>query len=181
MKKIIQLIVVGLFLINTAYAQRWELVPQIGFHNEVSRDMYYTIKYGFDIGLGGAIKIGKFAVETDAIYSWVEGYSFMNIPVKAKYYIIKGFNVFVGPQFNFYLNKDPFLLIEGGQQLSPNHFLFAVMGGIGYRFQKGYNISFSYNYSITETYIHDRNWNNFYPKNMQSIKITLGRYFKLGR
>ncbi|MDR0659553.1 MAG: PorT family protein [Prevotellaceae bacterium] len=80
-------------------------------------------KVGFNTGVFGEFKISKFAIQPEVLFS-MQGAkgadtkfetSYINIPVMAKYYIIKGLSVEAGPQIGF-LTSAKFKPTEGDSE-----------------------------------------------------------------
>jgi opacity protein-like surface antigen len=120
-------------------------------------------KTGFNIGAGLEWNPnGKVGIETGLYYSeygtkyrseglttvsYTTGISHLQIPVLAKYYVYKGFNIFAGPQIGYRLSsktKPGNLYNLYGKKLN-----YSAIAGLGYQFNSGLLISANYIYGLT--------------------------------
>lgn len=128
MKKILLVFVCALFISYQSNAQagfRIGLKGGLNFANlnvDESAGEAYESRTGYHIGAFATIKVSKLAIQPEIIYS-VQGsdysleipsvtnisdvrqdFSYLNIPVIAKLYLIGGLNLQAGPQFGFLLS-----------------------------------------------------------------------------
>jgi len=106
-----------------------------------------------------------FSVQVEALYSGqgAELYSdnvksklaldYINVPVLAKFYIVKGLSIEAGPQFSFLLNDE--VTVEGNTSPSPYRgnlktFEFGVSGGLTFQTSSGVFAQARYNQGITD-------------------------------
>lgn len=120
MRKIISILVLTLFCV-TSFAQIQLSVGVKGglnstkfdvMHQYPDKDKVFTSKVGYHAGVFAQLKISKFAVQPEVVFSqqgskfeyndngndWESDLTYINIPVMVKYYIVKGINIQVGPQ-----------------------------------------------------------------------------------
>uniref|UniRef100_UPI0039BE4763 porin family protein n=1 Tax=Formosa sp. 3Alg 14/1 TaxID=3382190 RepID=UPI0039BE4763 len=118
-------------------------------------DNFETVT-AFNYGVMAEIPISNvFSFQPEVLYSG-QGYSFgddtvalnyLNVPLMAKYYVIKGFSLEAGPQLGFLLNtNDDGLGIEDDF----NTVDFGVNLGLGYKLDNGLNFSARYNIGLTD-------------------------------
>ncbi|MEG1635470.1 MAG: hypothetical protein RR388_07575 [Rikenellaceae bacterium] len=104
MKKII-LLLFAIIYANVALSQHWGFGPKVGLNvSEFTGDGKYRSR--IDAGFSGEYRMKNVAVEADLIYSKLgEKFDYLILPVKAKFYIFKGLNIFVGPQLDFWVER----------------------------------------------------------------------------
>lgn len=140
-------------------------------NNRVNTDL----KAAWHVGVFANIRIGRFGIQPEVMYSMqgseykdkvvgnakysgkaVLGY--INIPIMAKYYIFRGLNIELGPQFGFMATgKDKWE--RNGSDASgtttlkgdgvTNTFDFSICGGLGYDFAFGLVVGARYNLGTT--------------------------------
>lgn len=177
-----------IFLIALAFAafsgvkaqnEGFSIAPKIGMNVSKVSDMSFSdIKAkslaDFNIGLTAQYRFeNSFAVETGIIYSR-QGVKFkedgeklnvklgyINVPVLAKYYIVKGLNVFAGPELGFCVSKKSNIdEIEEGLKDVVKGFSLAATVGAGYEFDFGLLLQANYNIGLTN--IHKDSGDKFY-------------------
>lgn len=113
----------------------------------------------FNFGLMAEIPISqKFSFQPEIMFSG-QGYSFegsdgnlvalnyLNVPLMAKYYVIKGLSIEAGPQIGYLLSaknestdvKDSFKKVDFGANL-----------GVGYKLENGLNFGARYNFGLSD-------------------------------
>lgn len=192
MKKLIVLTVIAIFAFGTSFAQADSDLVQIGvrgganfatvtgddFDDPDSRTNFYAgfvaeVPYserfslqgevyysgqGFDIKDNGD---GLFDTSDDVEYQL----DYIQIPLMAKVYLIKGLNVHAGPQIGFKVNEE--IDYNGGQadisdDLSQtNDVDFSIVAGAEYKFNSGFFVQARYNYGFTEV-VEDYDVHNSY-------------------
>ena len=117
---------------------------------------------GWHAGLFASIRIAKFGIQPELQYSYVQfsndnaelDYAWGAVPVMLKYYIIKGLNVQVGPQFSYLITSD----FESGGNTQDNTDLLKdtdVSIGIGAGFELPFGLDVHARYLIGVTDIAD--------------------------
>ena len=113
--------VAALFAMQTVYGQAavsLGLKGGLNFANVNTSSVgaAYDSRTGYHVGAFVGIKFAKFAIQPELIYSqqgstvkintsnFDANFSYMNIPVIFKFYIIGGFNLQAGPQFGFLMS-----------------------------------------------------------------------------
>ncbi|MEM1405557.1 MAG: porin family protein [Bacteroidota bacterium] len=129
MKKILLVFVCALFISFQSNAQagfRLGLKGGLNFAN-LDTDIDTDSRTGFHAGAFATIKLTKFAIQPEIIFSQqgseidINGsdlesnFSYINIPVMLKLYLIGGLNLQLGPQFGFLASakQDAFDIITG--------------------------------------------------------------------
>lgn len=77
--------------------------------------------------------------------------TYINVPVVAKYYVFRGLNLQLGPQFGFIVSDD----IENAtddviEQLKAESFDLSAVGGVGFDFELGIRIDARYQFGLTD-------------------------------
>jgi hypothetical protein len=153
---------------------RLYIAPKIGYNmaNITLLDVLgANPRHGLNVGISGEYVFDKmFAIESGLFYS-MQGSSFkmstlklglnsdyLNLPVLLKAYVADGLNIFAGPQFGYLLSSR--MNIKTGSKLidevlgilSDNidfrkyekEFDVAIVAGLGYQLENGFNISANY-------------------------------------
>lgn len=152
------------------FGQGFSFAPKIGVNLATMTNFEGKLKPGVNVGLTGEYKpMDSFGIEVGAFYS-MQGTKeigniqesnmdfeldadYINVPIYAKAYIGKGFNIFAGPQFGFKVYEKSKINVEGvnldveTDALKP--FDFSIGAGLGYQFETGFLISANYNYGLT--------------------------------
>ncbi|WP_293739602.1 outer membrane beta-barrel protein [uncultured Parabacteroides sp.] len=171
MKKTVYFIV--LFFCNlsgiTAQSQ-WSFGPKIGLGiSDVSvTGIDHNSRTGVTAGLFGEYRIQNFALEADFLYA-NQGFkwntdaieeNYLLIPLKVKLYmpyILKGLNIFAGPQLDLCIKRNDWIWLwmsegdatrMGKQNVPYQNTLASITFGLGYRFDFGLDLAFSYNAGI---------------------------------
>ena len=175
------------------------VVTVLGFANVTAQEIKFGAKGGlnfanisgdntegtdvvtaFNFGVMSEIPISeKFSFQPELMYSG-QGYSFndntvalsyLNVPLMAKYYVIKGLSVEAGPQIGFLLAaknektdvKDSFKTVD-----------FGVNFGVGYKLDNGLNFGARYNLGLTDI----NNVDNSSSKNKNGVfQVSVGYFF----
>lgn len=167
-----------IFLIALAFAafsgvkaqnEGFSIAPKIGMNVSKVSDMSFSdVKAkslaDFNIGLTGQYRFeNSFALETGIIYSR-QGVKFkeegeklniklgyINVPVLAKYYIVKGLNVFAGPELGFCVSKKSnFDEIEEGLNDAIKVSPWPHQSEQGYEFDCRTSVADDYNIGLTK-------------------------------
>lgn len=157
MKKIFSLLVVALLLGSfKAQAQGFHIIPKVGLNLSSLSNVDGSSIAGVNVGVSAEIMLSKkFAIEPGILFS-MQGtkidlekvhLDYINIPVYAKYYIIKGFNVFAGPQVGFNIRAK-----SGGESVKDliRTADFGMGLGAGYQFGWGLMVSANYNFGFVD-------------------------------
>lgn len=158
-----------LFVALSASAQEFHLIPKIGLNLANITNADGEMKPGVNVGLATEIRFNEtFALEPGIFYSMQgskdseDSYSakikndYINIPIYAKAYLVKGFHAFAGPQFGF-LTRSKTCVSDFDTDVTTdtkdafNKFDFSLGVGVGYQFDMGLNVSMNYNIGITDT------------------------------
>ncbi|PRY07352.1 outer membrane protein with beta-barrel domain [Pontibacter ummariensis] len=122
----------------------------------------FEIEPGLQYSQKGMVLQGKIPVEqvdflntTATITNKAE---YLDLPVLAKVYVGEGFHIFAGPQVSYLLSNKvqaeagalgfKALNQEWDMKSGFREVDFAVTGGLGYRFQNGFNLSAGYDYGL---------------------------------
>ncbi len=120
MKKAILILICSVVFTGFANGQagfRLGLKGGLNFAN-LDTDSDLDSRTGFHAGAFATIKISKIAIQPEMIFSQQgaqfsvnsfdleSNFSYLNVPVMLKFYLIGGLNVQVGPQFGFLLSGD---------------------------------------------------------------------------
>lgn len=163
------LIIISSLFEITAQSQ-WSFGPKIGLGiSDVSvTSLDHNSRTGITAGLFGEYRIHNFALEADFLYAnqgfkWNKDAieeNYLLIPLKVKLYmpyLLKGLNIFAGPQLDLCIKRADWiwLLMSGqgatemGKQSIPyQNTLASITFGLGYRFDFGLDLAFSYNAGI---------------------------------
>ncbi len=82
--------------------------------------------------------------------------NYINLPVLAKCYLTRGFNVFVGPQIGFLLKAETTHEADGQASQTNdlkdgcNKLAFSAVAGFGYQFDMGLNLSADFLYGLND-------------------------------
>lgn len=154
MKKIATLLL--LFLAFEASAQGFHIIPKVGMNLSSVTNLSSSSIVGFNAGVSAEIMFSKrFGIEPGVLFSMqgakISGeklhLDYINIPVYAKYYIIRGFNVFAGPQVSFNVRAK-----SGGESVKDivRTADFGLGLGAGYQFGWGLMVSLGYNIGFVD-------------------------------
>jgi len=78
---------------------------------------------------------------------------YINVPILAKYYLVRGFSLEAGPQFGFLINdkiKVPFPTEETPIPKEVSKYDFSVVAGTSFKFDSGLFISFRYTHGFSD-------------------------------
>ncbi|HLW14891.1 MAG TPA: porin family protein [Flavobacteriaceae bacterium] len=196
MKKIVLTSILFASLIFTANAQ----VPDVklgakggvNFSNITNSDM--DSKTGFHIGVLAEVFFSEqFSLQPEILYSTqgaeLKGdYStakynldYVSVPVMAKYYVVDGFNIQVGPQFSFLSKAEAKGEIDGigsgtlDIKDNTESFDFGLNFGLGYQLPVGVFVDARYNLGLTK--INKESISNMDDGKNSVFQISLGYKF----
>lgn len=174
MKKIIALAFCLSLIGVSANAQDFQLGLKggVNFASLSSDDFNYESNTGYNAGLFLKLKFTKIAIQPEIMWS-VQGasltedtgilglaestykYSYVNIPILLKLYLVSGINVFIGPQFGFLSAADLKVEVAGiSTEQDIKEFVSGadVTGviGVGIDLPAGLHADFRYNVGITD-------------------------------
>jgi hypothetical protein len=186
MKKILLLAVVTVLGFTNVNAQEIKFGAKAGINiANINGDNTSSLEpvAAFNFGLVTEIPISqKFSFQPEIMFSG-QGYSFegsdgnivalsyLNVPLMAKYYIVKGLSLEAGPQIGYLLSaknestnvKDTFKKVD-----------FAANLGIGYKLENGLNFGARYNFGLTNI----NNLEGSSSKNKNSVfQLSIGYFF----
>lgn len=198
MRKIVFFGFLTIFILGKSNAQADQSLPQIGIKGGVN---FSTITGGdfedgkdprtsFNVGLLAELPItDHFSIQPEVLYSaqgfdirqnddgddWEYQLDYIQVPILAKIYLIKGLSVEAGPQFGFKVNEevDYNPNDDGGDiEIDPDDstikkFDTSIAAGAAYKFDNGFFISGRYTYGLTDIFEDDSllNLNNVNAKN----------------
>lgn len=136
-------------------------VAEVPYSNRFSlqAEVYYSGQ-GFDIN-----DTNQGALNTSGNTEYQLGY--IQIPLMAKFYLVEGLNIHIGPQIGFLVNEEVDFqpTTDSGdvpvpESLSQTQDIdFSVVGGVGYKFDNGFFIQGRYIYGFSKV-IQDLNVHN---------------------
>jgi len=162
-KIFIYITIIAFFTLPLCAQQKFYFIPKAGLNvANISGTGGTDARIGMNVGLAVEWAITpKLSIEPGVFYS-TQGTKFpsgtkiemdyVNVPVFAKYYVFKGFNVYAGPQFGFNVrnrlsNKASiYEAVNDGDYIKV--FDPALALGAGYQFDFGLNVSAGYSWSI---------------------------------
>lgn len=180
MKKLFLAIMVGLFSATTIYAQSDDTTAQFGVKGGVNLSNITSDDFGdsdqltsFHLGLFLEIPISeRFSFQPEVLYSG-QGFAgsvatsevehqvdYIQVPLMAKIYLVKGLYAEAGPQFGFKVKEEIDYKpgTEGGE-LEVNSddsyikdYDTNIVFGAGYKFENGLSLSARYNMGLTNIY-----------------------------
>jgi len=175
-----KLILVSVFVIGSVFsmnAQADSGIAQVGLKGGAN---FATVmgddfdspdsRVGFYAGLMAEIPFSeRFSVQPELLYSqqgfkineseWGDAkyrINYIQIPILAKVYLVKGLNIQVGPQLGFNVHEDIHFdtdMGDGSIDTSDSDVKdldFGVAAGLGYKFDNGFYLQARYNYGITK-------------------------------
>lgn len=131
-------------------------------------DANYDSRAGYHAGVFLNVRFDAVAIQPELLLSVQNGdydntllgtakdrFTYLAIPILAKFYPVGGFNIQLGPQFNFLLDgerKYDTVLGSGSIDISEEYKNtdIAASVGLGYDFDFGLNIDFRYNLGLTD-------------------------------
>lgn len=144
-------------------AQGLELGLKAGANFSTFNDaMNVSNKTGFLFGAFAGVKFNsKLAIQSELLYSQ-QGAEFdageidltyINLPVYAKIYLVKGLNFQGGPQFGFVVDDNVSQVFEEiGDSIEAKTFDLSGIVGLGYDFPMGLRFDARYNFGVTKTF-----------------------------
>lgn len=168
MKKIIALAFCLSLIGVSANAQDFQLGVKggVNFASLNSDDLNYESNTGYNAGLFLKLKFTKIAIQPEVMWS-VQGadltlagventfkYSYVNIPILLKLYLVSGLNLFVGPQFGFLSAAELTTSVGSGDVVTDikdgvsNSDVTAVVG-VGIDLPAGLHADFRYNIGLS--------------------------------
>ena len=217
MKRIIQLSLIG-FLIGIAHLTSAQVQLAVGLkgglnfakldgHSTVTQN--YGSRTGYHLGAYAMLKISKFALQPEIIFSrqgqsfsynsqsLSSNYDYINIPIMIKFYLAAGLNLQVGPQFGFLAGAKGDVINSSGPAVSVDqdirHFVkssdLSLGFGFGWDLPLGINIGARYNLGLSDINKDTGKSNPPQTTSMgsvqaknQVIQISIGyRLFKIGK
>jgi hypothetical protein len=196
MKKIVFIAIATVFGVGFAQAQADQNLPQIGIKGGLNVSTITADNFNdgadprtsFNVGLLAEIPLSdRFSIQPEVLYS-SQGFDiqqndngddveyqldYIQVPILAKIYLVKGLNVEVGPQFGFKTNEeidtDP--TSDGGDfdidsdASAVKDFDTSIAAGVGYKFDNGFFINGRYTYGLTDIFKDDSIFQNAEGKN----------------
>lgn len=159
---IVFLMLVAGYVSQVSAQQEFRFIPKIGVNlANINGTGGTDLKAGLNAGFSVEWMLQpKFAIEPGVFYS-MQGCKFpsgtkikldyINVPILAKYYLVKGFNVFAGPQVGFNtMAKTEYAVAEGEEDLKDyiKPIDLALATGVGYQFDMGLMVSAGFNWSF---------------------------------
>lgn len=158
MKRILLIVFATFFMANT-YSQGLDLGVKAGVNFATISDASVNLdnRTGFHAGFFMAIKFNdKLAIQPEMLYSQ-QGADFdlgkfnldyVNFPIVMKYYLVKGLNLQLGPQFGFVVNDEISFAGIAGDAEAEKFDVGGIIGAgvdmpFGLRIDARYNIGFS--------------------------------------
>ncbi|MFI3261783.1 MAG: porin family protein [Rikenellaceae bacterium] len=162
-------------------------------NNGSNIDLSSSMKIGFNVGavvnlhfgyLNDASDVGTglFGLQAELLYS-SQGFkcddtnislNYITLPIMAKFYVSKGFNIEAGPYFSYLISTSPETAVVGSTQVGIsdlNGGMDAGVGvGLGYELRSGLNFGARYNLGLSDVA------NNLLWKN-NGIAISIGYLF----
>ncbi len=153
----------GLLGLTNGYANKQ---TRQGFHAGVYASIPLSEQFSLEPGLQysqkGTQLRGNFssqALEILNVNTTVTSQAaYLDVPVLARFYVTKGFNIYAGPQVSFLLSNkiNTRASVLGFSVLNRDFNVsnsirpvdVALVGGIGYRFENGFNLGFGYDYGL---------------------------------
>lgn len=119
------------------------------------------MKIGFHVGAVAEIKFNdKFSIQPEVLYSTQGAKSkgnddkisndYINIPIMAKYYIVDGFSVELGPQVGFLMKSESEGIISGDTKDFYKSVDFGLGMGLAYDLPQGFFINARYNLGLSK-------------------------------
>jgi len=158
----------------------------------------FNMRHGFHLGIMSEVTLtNTFSIQPEISYSQqganqnsvfvfeefplLDGelevrYNYINVPIMAKYYVVKGFSIELGPQLGFLLSAEQ---EDEGQDIDVKDrlksFDFGVNVGVGYKLENGLNFGLRYNAGLTN--INDISV--FSDKNRHGVvQISIGYFLR---
>lgn len=200
MKKSLLLIAVALFGFTSMSAQEYVMFGAKGGVNfsNMSSDGFddNNSRTGFHLGLVGEIPVGaRFSVQPEVLYatqgteaeSTIQGQrvsgeyklDYIQVPVIAKFYLIEGLALEVGPSFNFLVNEkvegEAFGMSTETETDFGSGFEFGGAAGLSYKLNNGLFVSARYTQGFTDAFDSD-NWDDEAVKN-NGVQAGIGFMF----
>ena len=157
MKKIFPLLLVALFFAaGRTQAQGFHIIPKVGLNLSSLSNVDGKSIAGLNAGVSFEILFSKrFGIEPGVLFS-MQGtkidagkvhLDYINVPIYAKYYLIRGFNVFAGPQVGFNVRAK-----SDGESVRSvvRKADFGLGLGAGYQFGWGLMVSAGYNFGFVD-------------------------------
>lgn len=180
MKKLFLATIVGLFSATAIYAQADDMTTQFGVKGGVNlstlrgddvKDL--DSRTSFNLGLFMEVPLSeRFSFQPEVLYSG-QGFSisdnadykldYIQVPLMAKVYLVKGLYAEAGPQFAFKVKEKVEFddgYTEGSTTIDPDNsgikdFDTNLALGAGYKFDNGFSLSARYNMGLTSVFKDD--------------------------
>lgn len=180
MKKSILLVAIALFGFTTMSAQEYVMFGAKGGLNftNMTSDGFNdnNTRTGFHLGLLAEIPLSdRFSVQPEVLYSTqgTEATSnlmgsnitgeyqldYIQVPVIAKFYLIEGLALEVGPSFNFLVNEEVSVNDSSSNTDFGSGFEFGGALGASYNFRGGFFVAGRYTQGFTDAFDHE-NWDD---------------------
>ena len=118
-------------------------------------------KTGFHIGAVAEIMLNRrFALQAELLFSAqgteLTGFldsgntislNYINVPLMAKFYVVKGLFIEAGPQIGFLVSSE----YKSSEDFDPNSIDFGANFGLGYKLKNGLNFSARFNQGFSDT------------------------------
>jgi hypothetical protein len=173
MKKLI-LVAIAIFIGTMSFSQELDLGVKAGVNfSQISDIDNLSSKTGFQAGVFAGIKFtDKIGIQADVLYSQ-QGAEFdagkfdlnyVNIPIVAKIYIIKGLNLQAGPQFGFIVKDEVYQPGNGGGLFKEDAEKSDISGvvGAGYDLPFGLRLDARYSFGFTDALGYTDSKNNVF-------------------
>jgi hypothetical protein len=142
--------------------------------SDVDEETDTKSKIGFHIGGVAELMLSeKFALQPELLYSQQGAtveykhadpednfdqettFSYIHVPIMAKFFPIENFSIELGPQFGFLVSDNDdysqdWAKPEQGEENEYKSFDFGLNFGLGYKLENGVNFTARYNFGITE-------------------------------
>lgn len=168
MKKLL-VAVIALFMGTTAFSQGIDLGVKVGANFATLSGAVDGLsnKTGFHAGAFAGVKFTNVGIQADLLYSQqgakFDGgefdLSYVNVPVVVKYYIFKGLNLQVGPQFGFVVDDNMKKVL--GEIAKAESFDLSGVVGAGYDLL-GLRFDARYNFGLTDVVDGAKSKNNVF-------------------
>ncbi|SFU34219.1 Outer membrane protein beta-barrel domain-containing protein [Pustulibacterium marinum] len=196
MKKIVFTVFFTVAGLLVTHAQADQSLPQIGVKggfnfSTITGDDFddgQDPRTSFNVGLLAELPLSdRFSIQPEVLYS-AQGFDikqydnsddleyqldYIQVPILAKFYLVKGLSIEAGPQFGFKVNEeiDSNPDSDGGDfdisedSSSVKDFDTSIAGGVSYKFDNGFFLSGRYAYGLSSIFDDDSIFQNIDVKN----------------
>jgi hypothetical protein len=151
-----------LALTNGTVSQQPRQGFHIGAYASIPLSQQFTLEPGLQYSQKGTQLRGNFSSEALEILNVnttvTNQAAYLDVPLLARFYVTKGFNIYAGPQVSFLLADKlrtkasvlGFSVLNRNMDVSSSirPVDVALTGGIGYRFENGFNLGLGYDYGL---------------------------------